>query len=185
MKGVLFNVVEDVVTEALSAEAWDDVLDAAGVAGSYTSLGTYPDSDLIAIVQATAEHAGLSVDETLRLAGRLGFKHLAGRNPTLVEGFDDWRDLVSALDDIIHPEVRKVYPDAEVPGFAATPSNGSLHITYTSRRGLCSLAEGLIEGAGAWFGRQVDVEQTACVHDGAPACVLIAEDAGAIGSTAT
>ena len=43
MKGVLFNVVEDVVTEALSAEAWDDVVDDSGVDGAYTSLGTYPD----------------------------------------------------------------------------------------------------------------------------------------------
>lgn len=183
MKGVLFNVVEDVVTEALSADAWDDVLDAAGVDGSYTSLGTYPDGDLFAIVQSTADLAGLSVDETLRLAGRLGFKHLVGRNPSLVEGYADWQQLVSALDDIIHPEVRKIYPDAEVPGFATMPTDDeALHVTYTSRRGLCALAEGLIEGAGAWFGRQVTVEQTDCVHRGAGACVMLATDVGATGS---
>ena len=34
MKGILFNIVEDVVAEALSADAWDDVIDAAGVDGS-------------------------------------------------------------------------------------------------------------------------------------------------------
>ena len=49
MKGILFNVVEDVVTEAMSEDAWDDVVDAAGVDGSYTSLADYPDSDLAAI----------------------------------------------------------------------------------------------------------------------------------------
>lgn len=178
MKGVLFNVVEDVVTEALSADAWDDVLDAAGVSGSYTSLGTYPDSDLVAIVQSTAELADLSIADTLRLAGRLGFKHLVGRNPSLIEEFADWQELVSALDDIIHPEVRKVYPDAEVPGFATRPGDGVLHVTYTSRRGLCALAEGLIEGAAAWFGRAVDVDQPECVHRGATACVLLVRETG-------
>ena len=84
MKGILFNVVQDVVTEALSADAWDDVLDAAGVPGSYTSLGTYPDTDLAPIVQAIADLADLSFEETLRLAGVLGFEHLARRNPALI-----------------------------------------------------------------------------------------------------
>lgn len=181
MKGVLFNVVEDVVTEALSADDWDDVLDAADVSGSYTSLGTYPDAELGAIVQATAERAGLSADDTLRLAGRLGFKHLAGRNPALVEGFGGWRELISSLDDIIHPEVRKVYPDSEVPGFATVDMGEALHVTYTSQRGLCALAEGLMEGAGAWFGREVGVEQQDCVHRGDDACVMIVREVGATG----
>ena len=43
MKGILFRVIEDVVFEALSADAWDDVIDRSGVSGSYTSLGNYPD----------------------------------------------------------------------------------------------------------------------------------------------
>lgn len=181
MKGILFNVVEDVVTEAASADAWDDVLDAAGVAGSYTSLGTYPDADLVAIVQAAAEHTGLSVDDTLRLAGRLGFKYLAGRNPELIEGLTGWRELISALDDIIHPEVRKVYPDSEVPGFATVEAGAALRVTYTSRRGLCALAEGLMEGAGAWFDRRLTVDQETCVHRGDDACVMIVREVASTG----
>ena len=179
MKGILFNVVEDVVTEALSADSWDDILDAAGVSGSYTSLGSYPDSDLVAIVRATADLADLSVDDTLRLAGRLGFKHLAGRNPELIEGIGGWRELISSLDDIIHPEVRKIYPDAEVPGFATTDMGDVLRVTYTSRRKMSALAEGLIEGAGAWYGRTLSVEQQSDAADGSEACVLLVREVGA------
>ena len=30
MKGVIFNLVEDIVTEANGPDAWDDLLEAAG-----------------------------------------------------------------------------------------------------------------------------------------------------------
>lgn len=181
MKGLLFNVVEDVVIEAFSADAWDDVLDVAGVSGSYTSLGSYRDADLFAIVQAIAELASLSVDDTLKLAGRLGFKHLARRSPALVEPIDGWRELVISLDGIIHPEVRKVYPGAEVPGFATLEIGDALQVTYTSQRGLCALAEGLMRGAGAWFGRELSVEHHSCVHRGADSCVMLVREVGATG----
>ena len=176
MKGILFNVVQDVVTEALSADAWDDVLDAAGVPGSYTSLGTYPDTDLAPIVQAIADLADLSFEETLRLAGVLGFKHLARRNPALIDGIGGWRKLISSLDDIIHPEVRKIYPDAEVPGFATVDDGDALRVTYTSQRGLCALAHGLMEGAGAWFQGELRVEHTSCVHRGDDVCVMLVSE---------
>lgn len=173
MKGLLFNIVEDVVAEALSADAWDDVIDAAGVDGSYTSLGTYPDADLMAIVGATAEIAGISVDDTLRLAGRLGFKHLAQRAEYLLNGIDGWQQLIEALDDIIHPEVRKIYPDSEVPGFAATAGAAGLRVVYTSSRGLCALADGLIRGGGEWFNSELDVVHESCANAGDPSCTML------------
>jgi hypothetical protein len=172
MKGILFNVVEDVVTEAMSADAWDDVIVASGVDGSYTSLATYPDTDLGAIVAAIASAADLSPEATLTLAGRLGFKHLARRNPHILEGIDGRQQLVTSLDDIIHPEVRKIYPDAEVPGFAAAPVDGGLRVTYTSRRKLCALAEGLILGGGEWYGHELHVEHESCVHAGDASCTM-------------
>ena len=173
MKGILFNVVEDVVTEAMSADAWDDVVEAAGVDGSYTSLATYPDSDLNALVAAIAAAADLSAEQTLTLAGRLGFKHLATRNPHLLDGIDGWQQLVESLDDIIHPEVRKIYPDAEVPGFATTEIDGGLRVVYTSRRQLCALAEGLIIGGGEWFGCELTVEHERCVRQGGDDCTMV------------
>jgi hypothetical protein len=180
MKGILFNVVEDVVTEALSADAWDDVIDAAGVGGSYTSLASYPDTDLFAIVAAIAAATDLSPDDTYRLAGRLGFKHLARRNPHILQGTDGWQQLIMSLDDIIHPEVRKMYPDAEVPGFATTPVGDGLRVTYTSRRKLCALAEGLILGGGGWYGHELEVEHESCVHRGDATCTMFVREAIAV-----
>ena len=172
MKGVLFNVVEDVVTEALSADAWDDVVERSNVGGAYTSLGTYPDGELTALVGEVAHEADMSGDETLRLTGQLGFKHLVARAPHLIDPYHDWKALLSALDDIIHPEVLKIYPGAEVPRFAVTEDGDDLVVSYTSERGLCALADGLIVGTGTWFETPLTVEHETCIHRGDSSCTM-------------
>ena len=58
-KGVIFNLAEQVVTDDYGADVWDDVLDQAGLEGAYTSLGSYPDGDLTALVAATAARLGV------------------------------------------------------------------------------------------------------------------------------
>ncbi len=176
MKGVLFNVVEDVVTEAISGEAWDDVIDQAGVEGAYTSLGTYPDEELGKIVAAVSSAADMSADDTQRLAGRLGFKHLVRRAPHLLEGLDDWRSVLRSLDDIIHPEVRKIYPDADVPGFDTRDDGQTLVVVYSSKRGLCALADGLICGTGDWFDTELEVTHMACIHRGDESCTMLVDE---------
>lgn len=178
MKGVLFNVVEDVVNEAMSADAWDDIIERSGVVGAYTTLGNYDEEDLTKLVAATAAAAGLSEGDTLRLTGRLGFKRLVHRAPQLLEGLDDWRMVLDSLDDIIHPEVRKIYPEADVPMFTTRPDGSDLLVTYSSRRELCALADGLIVGNGDWFGATLSVAHERCVKDGDDVCVMRVTETG-------
>ena len=182
MKGVVFNVVEDVVTEEMSADAWDDVVDKAGVGGAYTSLGTYPDEELVAIVAATARIAGLTPADTLRLVGRRGFKHLAGRAPHVLEGLDDWRSVLTSLDGIIHPEVHKIYADAETPGFDAVEDGDGLLVTYASSRRMCALADGFVLGAGEWFNTELVVVHESCIEQGDPSCTMRVTEADGDGA---
>lgn len=174
MKGVIFNVVQEVVEEAFGADFWDDVVDLAGVDGSYTSLGSYDDADLIAIVGAIAELARVSRNDVLVLAGRQGFARLAGRHAELLAGLEGWRDVLDRLDGIIHPEVRKIYPDAEVPSFDANHVTGGgsdvVLLEYASARHLCGLADGLIRGLGDWYEADLQVRHLSCVHRGDDKC---------------
>ena len=71
MKGLIFNVVEEVVTELYDADTWDDLLDAAGVDGAYTALGNYDDDELIGIVDAAST-----------ATGNAGGGPVAGRGPS-------------------------------------------------------------------------------------------------------
>ncbi|GBQ51026.1 heme NO-binding domain-containing protein [Komagataeibacter sucrofermentans] len=52
MKGIVFNILEEVVEKNHGAEAWDTLLEAANVSGAYTSLGSYPDAEMQALVVA-------------------------------------------------------------------------------------------------------------------------------------
>lgn len=173
MKGVIFNLLEEVVSAAYGEAVWDDLLVAAGVDGAYASLGLYPDAELTAIVGALAEATGRAPDDVLRWAGREALPRWVDRVPEVFAAHGDTRALVLALNDVIHPEVRKLDAAAEVPLFAFDLSDPAvLAVGYRSSRGLCAFAEGLVEGTARHFGEDVAIAQPRCQHRGDPLCRL-------------
>ena len=63
------------------------------------------------------------------------------------------------IEDYIHVEVRKLYPEAELPTFKCDVSQpGCLRLTYQSTRPFAPLAEGLIRGCLAHFGEEADIQ---------------------------
>lgn len=76
------------------------------------------------------------------------------------------------LNDIIHPEVRKIYPGADVPVFEFDSSGDALIMRYKSPRRMCAFAIGLIEGAAAHYREEVACEHSACMNSGDEQCVL-------------
>lgn len=176
MKGILFNVAEEVVTELLGPDGWDDLLDAAGVEGAYTSLGQYDDAELVAIVAAASEILDMAPEDVLRTLGQRGFAGLAGRYPQLLAGHGDMRSILATLNSVIHPQVLALYPGASVPSFEYLPATGdpsTIDLVYRSDRGLCHLAEGLTLGLADHFGEHVTVSQATCRHLGDPECRLV------------
>ena len=109
MKGVIFNAVEEIVRAEHGEDVWDDLLESAGLSGAYTSLGTYPDEQMTALVDAASASLGVSHEDLLRHLGRRVFSYLAARNPELMTAFSDSRSLLRGLNSVIHPEVRKIY----------------------------------------------------------------------------
>jgi hypothetical protein len=72
MKGVVFNLLEETVTRSFSANVWDDLIDASGVSGAYTSLGNYPDEEIEAPVAAASAALSLDRNAVLRWFGQKG-----------------------------------------------------------------------------------------------------------------
>ena len=58
------------------------------------------------------------------------------RCPQLFEPHDSTRSFLLTLNDIIHPEVRKLYPGADVPEFDFDFRAGMLVMGYRSTRKL-------------------------------------------------
>ena len=173
MKGIIFNLVEEVVTSAHGSAAWDAILDDADLDGAYTSLGSYPDDDLMRLVAAASKALGVPADAVVRQIGQGALPLLAVRYPAFFEGHSTHSFLLT-LNDIIHPEVLKLYPGANPPDFTFTSTGVEiLTIGYQSERRLCALAEGFILGAGRHFGQQVDLTQPTCMLRGDDECLIV------------
>lgn len=153
MKGIVFNLLEEVVTRRFDANTWDSLLDAAGVDGAYTSLGSYGDDQLGRLVGAAATALKQPPQEIVRWFGREALPLLAVKYPQFFRPHADTRSFLVTLNGIIHPEVRKIYPGADTPEFEFVGGPpGSLTMIYRSRRRLCAFAEGLIVGAAVFYG---------------------------------
>lgn len=171
---MIFNLLEEAVSSAHGESAWDDLLDSAGLEGAYTAVGTYPDEELMLLVGAASSALGITGDEVIRWFGRTAMPLLFKRYPAFFEGHESTTAFVLTLNDVIHPEVRKLFPGAYAPDFDFEDSvEGVLTLGYRSHRGLCALAEGLLEGAADHYGEIVDIEQIECTRRGGIKCVFL------------
>ena len=89
--------------------------------------------------------------------------------PAFITACDSSLQLVSRIEQVIHTEVRKLYPDAELPSFEVeSHTTGRLSVVYRSPRCLADLAVGLIDGAIVHYGEQgrVSVQREALDGEG-------------------
>jgi hypothetical protein len=160
MKGIVFTEFLDMVEALHSADMVDAVIVAAKPAngGAYTAVGTYPAAEMGALVAALARQTGTAAPELLHGFGRHVFGRFASTYPDFFAEADDVLAFLSSIEDVIHIEVRKLYPDAELPTLeAAADGPDGLRLTYRSPRCMADFAEGLIEGAAAHFGQALTI----------------------------
>lgn len=174
MKGIVFNLLEEVVTQQYGSDTWDLLLDSAGLDGIFTSLGTYPDEQIGALVGIAAEKLGLSPFEVLRWFGQRAMPLLVERYPEFFRSQTSARPFLLSVNHIIHPEVRKIYPHAQVPTFEFSDApDGGLLMGYRSPRKLCALAQGFAEGAAAHYGESIRFDHQECMHKGDERCLCL------------
>jgi len=172
MKGVVFNLLERLVARDFGEDTWDALLDASGLDGAYTSLGSYPDEDFVRLVHAAADPLAMPADDVVVWLGRNALPVFAEHYPQLFEPHHSTQSFVLTLNDIIHPEVRKLYPGADVPEFDFRLHEQGLAMGYRSPRKMCSFAEGLLLGAAEHYGERLTIEQPLCMKRGDDRCVL-------------
>ncbi len=158
MKGVIFNAVEHAVIGLGGDDLWDDLLESAGLEGAYSGMGDYPDEELVALVTAASQKLELPASDVLKTVGRAAFSFLASRVPDLVAQVSGPLELLSSVHDVIHVQVKMLYPDAKPPELEhQILDDGSLRLTYQSHRNLGDLAIGLMHGAGDHYEVELDI----------------------------
>lgn len=174
MKGIVFNLLEALTVRGAGEDAWDHALEQVGVSGAYTAIGNYRDEEFTALLAAVPVPPGADAVR-LRWFGRQAMPMLRDRYPLFFTPYTATWPFLLTLNDVVHAEVRKLYPGATVPvfDFTADPADPDvLLLDYRSPRRLCALAEGFVLGAADHFADQVDVRQDVCMHRGDDHCEL-------------
>jgi len=173
MKGVIFNIVEEVVVDHFGQTTWEALLDTTGLSGAYTSLGSYPDAEIVALVEAAATLTNQDPRAVLHWVGVQALPKLHERYPAFFDAAQDARTFILSLNTIIHPEVRKLYAGAICPHFHFIDTPDTLTLGYASPRKMCDLAHGFVDALAIHYGEKLAVTQPCCMHDGAPSCQLV------------
>ncbi|MHA6480870.1 heme NO-binding domain-containing protein [Paenibacillus sp. strain BS8-2] len=158
MKGIVFTSFLDMVEETFSLSLADDIIESSKLpsGGSYTSLGTYDHAEIIELISQLSARTGVPVAALVKAFGRYLFAVLVQHYPYFIEEHASTFDFLQRLDSYIHVEVRKLYPDAELPAFSFDASvPGTLVMVYSSTRPFADLAEGLINGCIEHYGEHI------------------------------
>lgn len=172
MKGIVFTEFLEMVEEGFSETLADELLEGCDLpsGGSYTAVGTYDHAELVQLVQALSAKTGTPVPDLVRAFGRHLFGRFVAMYPHLFAGVHSAFDFLRNIETHIHAEVKKLYPDAELPSFECVErAPGHMEMTYRSPRGFADLAEGLILGCAEHFGESIRIEREALPGNGGQA----------------
>jgi hypothetical protein len=161
MRGMVFTELFELVEEKFGFDMLDEVIEASSLPndGAYTATGSYPFEELVTIVVNLSAKTEIPVPTLLEVYGQ----HLFGKLIKALPQFDnkdlDLLSFIESVEDHIHVQVKKLYPDAELPTFEIISSNqNELKFYYISKKNIPNLAKGLINGAAEHFGQDVDID---------------------------
>jgi len=163
MKGMIFTEFMEMVEATWSLDMVDTLITRSKVAsaGAYTSVGTYPHEEMLALVGALSQETGIAAASLVRTFGRHLFGRFALAYPRFFQGSSGSFPFLAGIENVIHAEVRKLYPDADLPTFEVERGDNTLILTYFSDHPFADLAHGLIEGCVAHFGEPIEVQREA------------------------
>jgi hypothetical protein len=162
MKGIVFTEFMEMVETRFSPEMLDDIIEDADLphGGAYTSVGTYDHAEMVRLVEALSEHTGNPVRDLIQSFGHHLFDRFHVLYPHFFKGMTNALEFLLTIEDVIHVEVLKLYPDAQLPRFECVRHGPALEMVYHSPRHFDDLALGLIEGAIAHWGGSYTVSRT-------------------------
>ncbi len=176
MKGIVFVELLRMAETVIGEDAVDDILDQCDLStgGAYSAVGNYPCSELMTLVEALSRHTGTPSAELQRMFGKWMHEHFVLSYPTFFTDKPDALAMLVAIEDEVHVEVRKLYPDAELPRFETERlGTDALRMTYRSPRPLQDFCHGLVEGCIDHFGHRADIRREELSYTQEHACTFM------------
>ncbi len=161
MKGIIFTEFLEMVEDKFSPEMADKIIDASknlSTDGAYTSVGTYHHSELIELVSHLSDETELDIPLLVKTFGTYLFGRFVVLYPDFFEENQNTFGFLDLIENHVHVEVKKLYPDAELPTFETRMvDENQLEMIYQSKRPFAPVAEGLILGCIEHYKENIDL----------------------------
>jgi hypothetical protein len=178
VKGMVFTEFLEMVEDKFSPDMVDQIIEASDLpsGGVYTAIGSYSYEEMLQLVTELSKQTSIPVPDLVKAFGSHLFARFSVGHAHFFGGAKNSFDFLSGIEGYIHIEVRKLYPDAQLPTFnyevdASQPDQ--MTMIYRSQRPFADLAEGLIHGCIQHFHENITVSRVNLADDGTSAKFIL------------
>jgi hypothetical protein len=179
MQGVIFDELEKYAMSLVGQAGMVRIRDQTGRPDGYRLDATYPDEEVVVIIQCVVEATGRPLEQIVQEFGTALVPGLLDVYGFLVNPRWSFMDFLLNTESVIHRGVKLHSPHAQPPALQVERAGpGSVAITYRSERRLCALAKGIIHGAATHYGVEVTISEERCMLRGDPECLITVSGEG-------
>lgn len=160
MKGVVFTEFIEFIENKFGFDVCDEMIEKSQTStnGVFTQAGNYPFSDMFSLIKNLSQITQIAVPDLIQAYGEHLFGMLIKIYPKPVTIYDNSFDFIAHVEEVVHPEVKKLYPDSDLPTFETiSKSDKTLKIKYISTKPLMDFAKGLMIACGKHYNENLNV----------------------------
>ncbi|BBL89052.1 guanylate cyclase [Vibrio rotiferianus] len=169
MKGIIFTEFMELVEDKFGLETLDQVLELSNDEGIYTAVGSYDHRDLVKLIVSLSKISNIPPEQLQEVFGEYVFQNLLASIPNhaSLQQCQTTFQFVRHVEDFIHVEVKKLYPEASPPQFDfISETETEMVFDYRSARCMAHVCVGLVKGCASHFGQSVNVRHQNQSADG-------------------
>jgi len=169
MKGIVFTEFLEMVEEEFGLEVVDDIILKSNLPSNaiYTSIGTYDFFEMQNLIGNLSNATGISPNDLIYAYGRYFFNVLIKNHQNIFDYYNSPLEMLASIQSHIHIEVKKIYPDAELPSFEIiTHKTNYLEMDYFSERSMYMFAKALMEKTFEHYNTYSSIEFELLKEDG-------------------
>ena len=147
--------------------------------GAYSRVGLYDYQELIQLLTQAVSETQTDASVLLESFSDHLFMVFKRDYSLFFDGVSTAAEMLKQIDDHIHVEVQKLYPDAQLPSFNYEQQGEILILNYTSPRPLAAVAHALVGACLKFFGNNETLINSDIADDQKSASFTIRIEAGA------
>lgn len=167
MKGIILSEFVEYLEAELGGATAQKIIDESGVVseGVYSRVGMYDYQELIQLLTQTVTHTNTEASVLLEGFSDHLFKMFKRDYSVFFEGVKTAGEMLAQIDNHIHVEVKKLYPDAELPKFEYEQNDDIMTLHYVSPRPLAAVAQALVGACLKFFAKNETLLKTDIADD--------------------